>query len=680
VSDLKKTEKKKAQPVIAIDPVAISELKKAEEAEALGSKNEPYGILGQIVKSINQQSINQVERMAFEVDPHANYQGAMGFYKLKQNLTPDSIIKKITGPGGDELVNQILQIRSNHVSSFGRPRIDRFSNGFDVQDMDKNAVRSPEEQKILQEKIEKVKKMLWNCGKGTLDEETDRMNLSQFLKLSTRDGVAYGRFATEFIWHINPKTAQKELYAWRAADAGTIYKMLPQKEQDQSLRREALRQLQQLKNKKIDVEKYTKDEYRYVQVVDLKPVQAFTEEELVVYNLYPTTNIEHNGYPLTPIDQALNAITTHINITMHNKLYFQNGRAAKGMLIFKSDSADEAMLQRTRLQFQQSINSVSNSWRTPVFAVGQEDEISWQQMDQGGRDAEFQYLMDNNARVILSAFQMSPEEVPSMGYLARGTNTQALGESDNEWKLNAARDIGIRPLLYDFQDFLNTHILPKIDPELAKTHQIVLTGLEKDSPEKENTRLQQDMAVHMSYNDIMKAVEKNLVPTELGADLPMNPQYQQILDKYVPVGVILENFFKIKGAAQDPRWNYVRDPFYFQKAQMDLQKAQAAMQQQMMMQQQMQQQAMMAQGQPEEQQDGQQEEQQDGEQDQMQKTEFQLVNYAALDKSLKNNHNSLTRQLLRRHKELVNNHMDKWKEESKKALEEMSKILKDKKD
>lgn len=717
---------KHVQQIVALDINAHNALKKeqadreaqnkAADAGEGFEKAEDGSVLGLILKTIRQQSAmsaeKTAERMAFEVDPKANYSGTMGLYKLKQGLTPDHIIKRITGPGGDELVNQILQARSNHVGSFGRPRTDRFSMGFEFQDMDKNAKRSEEDARKIQEKIDAAKKVLWRCGKGSLDDELNQVNLSQFFKLITRDGLAYGRLACERVWKKNLQTGKSELYAWRASDAGTMYKILPQKEKDQSLRAEAIRQLAQLKNKKIDIERYKKDEYRYVQVIEGKPEQTFTEDEMVVYNLYPTTNIEYNGYPLTPIDQALNAITTHINITVHNKLYFQHGRAAKGMLILKSDSVDDAAVQRIRLQFHQSINSVQNSWRMPVFGVGTEDELTWQGIDTAGRDAEFQYLMDNNARVILSSFQMSPEELPGYAHLARGTNTQALSESDNEWKLTAARDVGLRPLLQDIQDFMNTHILPFVDAELAKTHQIILTGLEKDSPEKENTRLQQDQAVHMTYNEVMKQVEKNPIPAELGGDFPLNPQMQAVFDKYVPVGVILENLFKQKGAAQDPRYQYIRDPFWFQQQQIVMQKAQIAMQQEMMAQQQAQQQAMTAQGggNPEEGGDGEGNPEEGGTDGQEQGKEdassnfppeqtskaekavdqvkdiaekniqWAAANYQVLEKAIKNNHDIITKRLLRRHNELVDAQMEKFKRESKKAVSDMSKALKDKKE
>src|SRR5579872_4144841 len=156
----------------------------------------------------------------------------------------------------------------------------------------------------------------------------------------------------------------------------------------------------------------------------------------------------------------LSAVTTHINITTHNKLYFQHGRAARGMLVIESADVNDQVIQTIRQQFNASINSVNNAWRMPVFGVTPGDKLTWQPIDSSQRDMEFQYLMDMNARVILSAFQMSPEELQGWTYLSRGTNNQALSESNNEYRLEAARDVGIRPLVKQLEDYVNDSSSP----------------------------------------------------------------------------------------------------------------------------------------------------------------------------------------------------------------------------
>lgn len=671
----------KQQVTVTIDPVA-EEMEKTEAAAQSGT-------LGAILKSLKTQNTQQAERMALEIDPRNEATGYGALYRKKNALTPDEIIKKIVGPQGDDLVSQIIQARSNYMAAFGRPLADRFKIGFKFEELNKN-IRDREDFDEIQKRLEKVKEVFWNCGYKGLEEDWSP-NLSQFLKMITRDGLSYGRFATEFIYVIDQKTGKEKLHSFRASDAGTMYRVIPKREADQSARIEAIRLLSELKNKKIDKERYKKDEYKWVQVIQGNPVQAFSDKEMVVYSLYPTTNVEYNGYPLTPIDQSLNAIITHINITLYNKLYFEHGRASRGMLIVKSDSVDEHTIQRMRLQFHQSINATKNAWRMPVFGIGTDADITWQSIDVSGRDAEFQYLSDNNARVILSAFQMSPDELPGYGHLSKGTNTQSLSESDNEYKMTAARDVGLRPLIFEIQDFLNTHVFPKIDEGLSKMYQITLAGLDAVDAEKESTRLQQDQNLHMTYDEILESVEKDMIGPEMGGKLPLNPQFNEMVSPYLTVGQIKEYFFKHEGASKDPRFNYYRDPFYFQQQQMLLQKAQMAMQNQMMAMQTQMQAAMPQQlEQPGAEGEGQEfggEEQQgqppeEGQEQQPEQLMMKEKNkkmgsmYAKLLKANQTNADTLSQMIINRHQELVDKQMDKWADKSKKALDDIIKVVK----
>jgi len=684
---------------VALDPVAAKALEgmsKSEDSkkhilmsmEPEGEKRPAH--LTFILDALRKDEIKRQTRMAFEVDPDTAKTSTGYLYQQKIGLTPDHILKRITGPQGDDLVNQILQARSNMISSFGRPRTSRFDIGFEFQQITENKDKTKEQHEADLKEVEKLKEVIWNCGYKGLDEGWSP-NLSQTLKMITRDGLAYGRIAIEFIYTKDPTTGVDRLHSFRAVDAATIYKIVPSQKHDTTRRQQAIELLQQIQNKKFDTKSYERDEYKWVQVAGGKPIQVFSDKELVVYTLYPTTNIEYNGYPLTPIDQALNAIATHINITIHNKMYFENGRASRGMLVIQSDDVGEAELQKMQLQFHQSINSVGNSWRMPVFGVGTEDSISWQSIDNSGRDKEFQFLSDDTARVILGAFQISPEELPGYAHLSKGSSSQTLSESSNEYQITTARDVGLRPLLYDIQDLFNTHIIPKFNEDLSKTHQFVLAGLEDDDPEKESTRLQQDMAVHMTYDDVLTAVEKDKLGAELGGDFPLNQTWQQAIAPYLTVGTIMENFFGVKDASKDPRYNYIRDPFWLQYQQLVLQKAQLAMQQQMMQMQQAQQ-ALNPTPPGQDQGGDQGGDQGDGSgepppqttgnaEEDTQKTEQWLEkNYQLLSKNTKNNHDTLSGMILKRHAEITARNLEEWRKKSEQAVQKILDISKPKKD
>lgn len=551
-----------------------------EDERAELQKREPPTLVKSILNVLNGPN-DSIERLAFESDPTIGHTFA-SLYEAKLRLIPDGILKRIAIQ--DDLVATIVQTRCNHISTFGRPRPDRFSTGYVIEPSPGVLDKLDEDQKEdLDERIDQAVKKLYSCGetKGWSDLET--MTFPQYLLLSTRNAVVVGRLATEIIW-VMGEDGQRKFHSFRPIDAGTIYRATPQKSAAESVRVSARRLLENVAGKRLEPERFQADEYSWVQVIDSRPVQAFTDEECVVHNFYPVPDVELGGYPVTPIDQMIAAVTTHVNITTHNKVYFQNGRASRGMLVIKSDDADQRQVNQVRQQFNSSINGAANSWRLPVFGVGPGDDITWQPIDTGSRDAEYQYLSDQNARVILSAFQMSPEELPGYSYLSRGTNSQALSESNGEYKLEAARDVGIRPLISGFEDFLNSRILPLLDPVLAKLCVIKLVGLDSETPEKESIRLQQDGPVHMDMDSILDRVEKKPIGEVMGGKFPLNPQFQAVLDKYLTVGQIKEFFFGAKGAAQDPQWAYVRDPFWFQNLQIQMQQqqmqAQAQQQQQ----------------------------------------------------------------------------------------------------
>lgn len=528
-----------------------------------------------------------VERLAFEVDPSLNNQYS-GLYKLKLRLLPDTLLKRISIQ--DDLVASIVQVRGNQVSAHGRPQHDRHATGYAIEPNPGVVEKmDPGKKEILDARIARAVALVATCGHDKGWSEEEKCTFATWLKMSARDAIVVGRIATEIIY---AKDAQgnntNEFYSFRAIDAGTIYRATHQKDAIEQVRLQARRLLERINDKKLVPEKLLNDEYPWVQVIDGNPKQGFTAKECVVHNFYPVSDVDLNGYPVTPIDTMLSAVTTHINITTHNKMYFQTGRATRGMLVIKSDDVDEKTIGNIKQQFNASINNVSNSWRMPVFGIGANDEITWSPIDSGGRDMEFQYLMDQNARVIFSAFQMSPEEVSGWSYLSRGTNNQALSESNNEYKLQAARDVGIRPLLLQFEDFLNAVIMPLIDPELATLCRLKLVGLDSDTPEKESVRLQQDAPLHMTMDQILERVEKKPIGRQFGGQFLLNPQFHEILDQHFTVGEIEEHFMDRKGASQDPSLQYRRDPFWFQYQQL--------MQQQQQMQQQAQAQQQQAQG------------------------------------------------------------------------------------
>lgn len=521
-----------------------------------------------------------IERLAFERDPQRISEFA-GIWRPKLQLIPDNLLKRMAIQ--DDLVAAVVHTRCNHVAQFGRQQQDRHQKGFKfVIDPNLEEKLSKEQKESLQERIDRAERMLLSCGHTKGWTQQDRCSFTEYLYMQTRNAIVLGRMATEVVYVPNPRNPSERIFhSFRPTDAGTMYYAAPYKDAQESIRQQARHLLEQIKNEKLKPEKFENDEYSWVQVIDGRPLQAFTSDEMLIQNFYPVTDVELQGYPLTPLDTAISAVTTHINITNHNKLYFQYGRAARGMLVIKSQDVDAEVVQAVKQQFNASINAVNNSWRMPVFGIGPDDDLTWVPIDQGSRDMEFQYLSDSNARTIMAAFQMSPEELPGYQHLSRGTNNQALSESSNEWKLTAARDVGIRPLIAKMEDFLNDSLMPLIDPDLAKYAKLRLIGLDIEDEEKESVRLQQDMAVHMTYDEVLQKVEKKPLGAKKGGKWPLNQAAQAAIEKYLTFGQILENFFDVEGAAdaqKHPEFAFYQNEAWMKWTEMQAQAQQAAQQ------------------------------------------------------------------------------------------------------
>jgi hypothetical protein len=503
--------------------------------------------------------------------PSDNY---LGLYKAKRRLIPDEVLKQIRVT--DHLVAAILRARGSMMSLFGHLRKDRLDIGVELQiKPDFFKILTPEQYEKVVARMKRFEQILLNCGHTEGVENQDRITLADFMSIQSQNGLTFGRFATEVIYDregLPDADGNYPFFRFRPIDAATIVRAVRKGEYvGNNLRVTAMRALESLTGEKfnLDPKLLEEDRYAWLQVIDGTPRQAFTHDEMLVFDLFPSTDIEHNGYPVSPIDTVFKSISTHISIDIYKEKYFLNGRASKGMLVIKSDEVDQQTLDNMKLQFNASINSVANSFRTPIFGVGSTDDVQWLSMvGEGARDADFQFMYDQVARNILSAFSISPDELPGYGHLSKGTNSQTLSESNNEFKLTAARDTGLRPLILKFQTFLNQRLFPIIDPLLAKICEIKLSGIDAQSKEQESARLEKDMAIHMTYDDVLHEVDKDRIGQTFGGQFPFNERFQLVLDKYMDVGKILGHFFGDPSAFVDPLNKYRRDPFYIQYLQL----------------------------------------------------------------------------------------------------------------
>jgi hypothetical protein len=498
--------------------------------------------------------------------------------KAKRKLLPDTLIKEIAS--SNHLIASIIRSWSNVISMYGKFRKDRFDLGLEIKIIPEyEEEMSPEQITKVKERMARFKTLLIKCGYEEGLVETQKLGLSNYLYMLTTNALKFGKIATEVVYHSSEEDADEEngrYHRHRPLDAGTIYRTFKTTHKEvESARRVSVPLLNYEAENNAKLEDFPEVDYSevypWVQMMDGFKKNYFSQKELLVYNFFPSTDVEHNGYPLTPIDTCITAITTHLSIEAYTKLFFLNGRGAKGIFVINSDEVDQSILEDFKQQFNATVNNVNNSFRTPFIGLGVNDKITWQPVDASSKDGEFQFLYDQVSRNILSSFGMSPDELPGYGHLSKGTNSQALSESNNEYKLTAARDVGLRPLVMKMQDFFNQQLFPIIDAELSQICVIEFAGLDASSRDQENARLEQESGLYLTYDDLLSKVDKTPVGDHLGGNIPFNERWQGLADKYLTVGSINANFNNDPASIIDPLQKYRRDGFFFQHLEFLLQ-------------------------------------------------------------------------------------------------------------
>lgn len=562
-------------PKSAVKKTITLDLSEAPELSPMEELKKHRPDLFPLQKALSDATGKATERapaLAFMESPNYNDAYA-GVVKAKRNEIPDAVLKTIRVQ--DHLVAAILRTRGGQLSQFGKKRADRFDKGMEISIRPEFfKLLSTEQYEKVVERIKRLETILLNCGHTEGLENQQKMTLSQFLNLQVQNACTFGWMGTEIVYdrETDPdKDGEFPFNRFRPIDAGTIFKTVRNGEQaGVNTRILAIKELERITGDKIkiDYDKLREDKYAWCQEVEGIAKQYFTHKELLMHDFFPSTDVEKNGYPIPPIETAIQSITTHISIDTWKRLYFQNGRATRGALIIKSDDVDSPTLEKFRQEFQASINGVQNSWRTPLMGVSPTESIDWLSFAGDKADDSFEFIYDQIARNILATFGMSPDELPGYGHLSKGSNSQTLSESNNEFKMEAARDSGLVPIVQHFETFFNQRLIPIIDPILAKIVVLKFAGLDAESKEQEATRLQQEMPTSLNYDQVLHQVDKDPIGIGMGGEFPFNERIQLLMDKYLDVGQVKGRFYNSPASFVDPMLRFKRDPFALQNLQL----------------------------------------------------------------------------------------------------------------
>lgn len=298
--------------------------------------------------------------------------------------------------------------------------------------------------------------------------------------------------------------------------------------------------------------------YAYAQVIDGKIVNFFTEDDLHVWHWQKQALFDLNGYPLSPIEQAMYMVFVHQQTLSYLRNQFVKGMGNKGMITMEATQAgveiSDADMENFRQQFHNFVTRNDNSAAVPV--IGGPIKVNYIPLSSTPRDMEFLQVEEHVIRALCSAFQISPME---MGYGHLGLPSGQIGTSSNRQDdVIKGEERGLRMLLDIVYDGLNTIVYANF-PDARDKYRATYTGVGEDTRDAVVNRQQMELNTTATINSLLSDSEKSDMIT-FGGDVPLNPSWHANVVRFFTFGEVREYLFKQKGDAKRPEYDFIVDP------------------------------------------------------------------------------------------------------------------------
>ena len=237
------------------------------------------------------------------------------------------------------IINLCIINVQKKIKPFLKPSTNRNLRGFVVKKVGEGVVKAAGQKS---EERTEIEQFLLNTG---IEKSPDRDNFVRYCTKILRDALEIDQVATEL-----GRTVSGKVYAFWAVDGATIERVLPNQENPLHV--------------------------KYIQVIDDIP-QAF-------YSFY--------GY--SPVEQAIDLITSTINAFTYNAGFFTENKLPRGMLLLDGNANQETVEQMEDYLCDIMSGTTANQWRVPIIPAGnggsgENNSIKW--VNLGGTNKEMEF-------------------------------------------------------------------------------------------------------------------------------------------------------------------------------------------------------------------------------------------------------------------------------------------------
>lgn len=438
----------------------------------------------------NRFSLSPEGTKAIMIDPYET-SNSMGYYAKNTPLSNTMLRAMARTP----VLAAIIATRKNQVADFAAPPADKYSNGFVIE---KIGVESEDDLSDSDKRvIEELTNFVINCGNE--ENKFDNPNFNTFIRLIVDDALTLDAASTEVV-----PNRGFEPDRFSAVDGATI--------------RYADTFNNQPKEGRLKVNGYYP---KYVQVIDGRIRAEFYPWEMCYGIRNPSTNIYSNGYGRSESEDLVTTVTNLVNADKYNGSIFKTGASPKGALMIKKGNINKDAVAQIRRDWNAMLSGAEQNGKTLILDG---ESVEYVNMHISNKDMEYQQFYELMVKLSCAKFTISPEEI---GFTLQGAaKGGGLGSKEGgKQEKDYSKDKGLKPLLTFIASWINEYV---IGPKTNFKFRFKFTGLDIESAQEEEERLQKAVALYMTPDEVRALKKMKPLPNGMGK-YPLNPIIAQQL-------------------------------------------------------------------------------------------------------------------------------------------------------
>jgi Phage portal protein len=256
---------------------------------------------------------------------------------------------------------------------------------------------------------------------------------------------------------------------------------------------------------------------RYVQMIEDKIYNEYEAKDLIFDYRYKRSDINHRGYGYSPLEQAIDVVTTLLFGYNYIRDQLMRDRMPKGFISVMGD-VGQPELDSIRNYWYSAMSGAGGQWAIPILPSGKDGVgMDFKTLGTNNRDMEYHKTMMFVSAVMAAVFSI---DLAEMGI--KTDDSQSLIGENSAPRIQNSKDRGLSSML----SFIEQHV-NKVIRKITTKYRFKFVGLEREDEQKKAEVRAKEVGTSKSIDEIRK--EDGLEPyNEDWSKMPLHPQAVQI--------------------------------------------------------------------------------------------------------------------------------------------------------